>query len=86
VLQRDALRSNFLTALALLWQAALAERANESHFSIRIADRGSAERSRSIDPLLAREVEPDGIVLFTRSGSRSAPSPKPSSGEAAAES
>jgi hypothetical protein len=41
---RNSSRSDRMTALELLWQAALAERATESCFSIRIAHRASAER------------------------------------------
>jgi hypothetical protein len=67
VLLRDSSRSDRVTALELLWQAAVAERATESYFSIKIADRSSAERRRAIDRLLVREVEPDGIALFTSS-------------------
>jgi hypothetical protein len=65
VLLRHSSRSGRVTALELLWQAALAEQASESYFSIRVADRASAERRRAIDEFLARDVEPDGIVLFT---------------------
>jgi hypothetical protein len=39
VLLRRSPRSDRVTALELLWQAALAERASESYFSIRISDR-----------------------------------------------
>ena len=53
--------------MELLWQAALAERASESYFSIRIADRATPERRRAMDEFIAREVEPDGIALFARS-------------------
>jgi hypothetical protein len=65
VLLRHSSRSDRVTALELLWQAALAEQATESYFSIRVADRASAERRRAIDEFVARDVEPDGIVLFT---------------------
>lgn len=85
VLLRDSSRSDRVTALELLWQAATAERATESYFSIRIADRASAERRRAIDQLLVREVEPDGIVLFTRPGSALVTAREASSGEATAE-
>jgi hypothetical protein len=86
VLLRDSSRSDRVTALKLLWQAATAERATESYFSIRIADRASAERRRAIDQLLVREVEPDGIALFTRPGSALGTAREASSGEATAES
>jgi hypothetical protein len=85
VLLRGSSRSDRVTALELLWQAALAERATESYFSIRIVDRASPERHRAIDEFLAREVQPDGIVLFTRSGATLSTARKPSSGEATAE-
>jgi hypothetical protein len=85
VLLRNSSRSDRMTALELLWQAALAERATESCFSIRVAHRASAERRRAMDEFLVREVQTDGIVLFTRSGSTLGTAPKPSSGEAAAE-
>jgi hypothetical protein len=68
VLLRRSSRGDRLTALELLRQAALAERATESYFSIRISDRASPERRRAIDQFLAREVEPDGIALFARAG------------------
>jgi hypothetical protein len=68
VLLRSSSRGDRVTALELLWQAALAERASESHFSIRISDRASPERRRALDEFMAREVEPDGIALFARSG------------------
>lgn len=84
VLLRHSSRSDRVTALELLWQAALAERV-ESYFSIRVSDRASPERQRAIDEFLAREVEPDGIALFARS--RPPPgSPRTDPGEAAAES
>ncbi len=67
VLLRDSSPSDRATALELLWQAALAERATESYFSIRICDRASRERRRAIDEFLAREVEPASIALFGRS-------------------
>jgi hypothetical protein len=66
VLLRDSTRSDRVTALELLWQAALAEQAGERYFSIRIVDRASAERRRATDEFLAREVKPDGIALFAR--------------------
>jgi hypothetical protein len=65
-LLRRSSRSDRVTALDLLWQAALVEQATESYFSIRVADRASAERRRAIDEFLERDVVPDGIVLFTR--------------------
>ncbi len=68
VLLRDSSRRDRATALDLLWQAAEAESATESYFSIRIADRAAPERRRAIDEFLAREVEPDGIALFARPG------------------
>jgi hypothetical protein len=84
VLLRHSSRSDRVTALELLWQAALAERV-ESYFSIRVSDRASPERQRAIDEFLAREVEPDGIALFARP--RPPPgSPQTDPGEAAAES
>jgi hypothetical protein len=86
VLLRHSSRSDRVTALELLWQAALAERATEGYFSIRVSDRASPERRRAIDEFLAREVEPDGIALFVRSGPAPGATRKPSSGEAAAES
>jgi hypothetical protein len=86
VLLRDSSRGDRVTALELLWEAAMAERATESYFSIRICDRASAERRRAMDEFLQREVEPDGIVLFTRPGSALGTAPEASSGEAAAES
>jgi predicted nucleotidyltransferase len=46
VLLRNSSRSDRVTALELLRQAALAERAIESYFSIRISDRASPERRR----------------------------------------
>jgi hypothetical protein len=52
VLLRNSSRSDRMTALELLWQAALAERATESYFSIRSADRASAERRRAVDEFL----------------------------------
>ena len=75
-----------VTALELLWQAALVERATESYLSIRVADRASPERRRAIDGFLAREVEPDGIALFARSGPAPGGARIPTSGEAAGES
>jgi hypothetical protein len=68
VLLRQSSRSDRVTALELLWQAALAERATESYLSIRVCDRASPERRRAMNEFIAREVEPDGIVLFARSG------------------
>ena len=85
MLLRNSSRSNRMTALELLWQAALAERVGASYFSIRSVDRASAERRRAIDPLLAREVEPNGIALFARSGATLGTARQASSGEAAAE-
>jgi hypothetical protein len=73
-------------ALELLWQAALAERATQSYLSIRISDRASPERRRALDEFLAREVEPDGIALFARSGPSRRGAGKPTPGEADAES
>ena len=69
VLLEESSRSDRVAALELLWQAAVAERATEHYFSIRITDRAAARRSRAIDEFLARKVEPDGIVLFARPGS-----------------
>jgi hypothetical protein len=86
VLLRDSYRGDRVTALELLWEAAMAERATASYFSIKICDRASAERRRAMDEFLQREVEPDGIVLFTRPGSAVRTAPEASSGEAAAES
>jgi hypothetical protein len=86
VLLRRSSRSDRVTALELLWQAALAERAAERYFSIRVSDRASPERRRAIDELLAREVEPDGIVLFARSGSALDTARQARSGEATTES
>jgi hypothetical protein len=86
VLLRHCTRSDRVTALELLWQAALAERATENYLSIRICDRASPERRRAMDEFIAREIEPDGITLFARSGSSPGGARKPSSGEAAAES
>jgi hypothetical protein len=68
VLLRQSSRSDRVTALELLWQAALAERATESYLSVRVSDRASPERRRAIDEFIARDVEPDGIVLFARCG------------------
>jgi hypothetical protein len=86
VLLRHSSRSDRVTALELLWQAALAERATKSYFSIRISDRASPERRRTVDEFLAREVEPDGIALFARSSPAPGATRKPPSGETAAES
>jgi predicted nucleotidyltransferase len=86
VLLRHSSRSDRVTALELLWQAALAERASESYFSIRISDRASPERRRAIDEFVAREVEPDGIALFAPSGPAPGGARTPTSGEAAADS
>ena len=86
VLLRHSSRRDRVTALELLWQAALAEGASESYFSVRIADRSSPERRRAIDGFLAREVEPDGIALFARPGPEPDGARIPSSGEAAGES
>jgi hypothetical protein len=85
VLLRRSSRSDRVTALELLWHAALAERASESYFSIRIADRASPERRRAMDEFLAREVEPDGIALFARTRPPPGGARKPTSGEAIAE-
>jgi hypothetical protein len=74
VLLRDSSRGDRVTALELLWGAAMAERATESYFSIRICDRASAERRRAMDEFLRREVEPNGIVL-------SSPAPGPCSAQ-----
>jgi hypothetical protein len=60
-------RGDRVTALDLLWQAALAEGATRSYLSIRICDRASPERRRAVDEFIAREIEPDGIALFARS-------------------
>jgi hypothetical protein len=68
VLLRHSSRGDRVTALELLWQAALAERASDSYFSMRIADRASPVRRRAIDDFFAREVEPDGIALFASPG------------------
>jgi predicted nucleotidyltransferase len=86
VLLGHSSRSDRVTALELLWQAALAERATESYFSIRISDRASPERRRTVEEFLAREVEPDGIALFARSGRAPGRARTRTSGEAAAES
>jgi hypothetical protein len=66
VLLRHSSRNDRVTALELLWQAALAERATESYLSIRISDRATPERGRAMDEFIAREVEPGGIALFGR--------------------
>ena len=86
VLLQRSCRSDRVTALELLWQAALAERASESYLSIRISDRATPERRRAMDEFIASEVEPDGIALFDRSGPAPGGARKPTSGEAAAES
>ena len=86
VLLRHSSRSDRVTALELLWQAALAERATERYLSIRISDRATPGRRRAMDEFIAREVEPDGIALFARSGPAPGGARKPTSGEAAAES
>jgi hypothetical protein len=85
VLLRRSSRNDRVTALEMLWQAALAERASESYFSIRIADRASPERRRAMDDFLAREVEADGIALFARTRPAPGGARKPTSGEAAAQ-
>jgi hypothetical protein len=85
VLIQRSCRSDRVTALELLWQAALAERASASYFSIRIADRATPERRRAMDEFLAREVEPDGIALFARTRPPPGGARKPTSGEAIAE-
>jgi hypothetical protein len=82
VLLEDSSRGDRATALELLWQAALAEGATESYFSIRICDRASPERRRAIDEFLVREVEPDGIALFSRPGSGFGTPRTPGSGDA----
>ena len=79
VLLRHSSRSDRVTALELLWQAA--ERV-ESYFSIRVSDRASPERQRAIDEFLAREVEPDGIALFARSRPPPGGARRPTPGEA----
>jgi hypothetical protein len=56
VLLRRSSLSDRVAALDLLWQAALVEQVPESYFSIRVADRASAERRRAIDEVLARDV------------------------------
>jgi hypothetical protein len=86
VLLRQSSRGDRVTALELLWQAALAEGASESYFSIRIADRASGERRRAMDDFLEREVQPAGIVLFARSSATFGIARHASSGEATAES
>lgn len=85
VLLRESSRSDRTTALELLWQAALTAGATESYFSVRISDRASPERRCAIDEFLAREVEPDGVALFARSGSGFGTPRRPGSGEATAE-
>ena len=86
VLLRHSSRGDRVTALELLWQAALVEGASESYLSIRVADRASPERRRAIDEFLACEVEPDGIALFARPGPEPDGARTASSGEAAGES
>ena len=86
VLLRHSFRGDHVTALELLWQAALAERASESYFAIRVADRASPERRRAIDDFLAREIELDGIALFARCGPAPGAVREPTSAEANAES
>ena len=83
---RDSSRNDRVTALELPWHAAMAERASERYFTIRIADRASPERRRALDHLLAREVEPDGIVLFASPGSALGTARNAGAGEATAES
>jgi hypothetical protein len=85
-LLRQSSRSDRVKALELLWQAALAERATQSYLSIRVSDRASPERRRAIDEFLAREVEPDGIALYARSGLAPGRARDPTWGGAAAES
>jgi predicted nucleotidyltransferase len=85
VLLRDSSRSDRAAALELLWQAARAEAATESYFSVRIADRASPERRRAIDEFIANEVEPDSIALFARAGSGFGTTLGPGLGEPAAE-
>jgi hypothetical protein len=86
VLLRHSSRGDRVTALELLWQAALAEGATKSYFAIRVADRASPERRRAIDDFLAREIELDGIALFARAGRAPGAVREPTSGEATAES
>jgi hypothetical protein len=86
VLLQDSSRSARATALELLWQAALAEQVTQTYFAIRIADRASPERRRAMDEFLRREVEPNGIVLFARSGSALDTARQARSGEATAKS
>ena len=86
VLLRHSSRGDRVTALELLWQAALVERASESYFSISVADRAAPERRRALDEFLGREVEPDGIALFARSAQAPGRARTPTSGEAATES
>jgi hypothetical protein len=64
VLLRHSSRSDRVMALELLWQAALAEQATGSYFSIRVADQASAERRRAIDKFLAPDVEPEGGSFY----------------------
>jgi hypothetical protein len=72
VLLRHSSRSDRVTALELLWQAALAEGATQSYFSIRIADRASPERRRAMDEFLAREVSSTGSLCSPAPGLRPA--------------
>ena len=75
MLLRHSSRGDRVTALELLWQAALVERATESYLSIKVADRASPERRRAIDEFLACESSP--------TGSLSSPAPGPSQTEPA---
>jgi hypothetical protein len=86
VLLRHSSHSDRVTALELLWQAARAERAVESYLSIRISDRATPDRRRALDEFIAREIEPDGIALFARSGPALDRARGPTSGGEAAES
>jgi hypothetical protein len=86
VLLRHSSRSDRVTALELLWQAALAERALQNYLSIRMSDRATPEHRRALKEFIAREIEPDGIALFARSGPAPDGACGPTSGEAAAES
>jgi hypothetical protein len=49
VLLRHSSRNDRVTALELLWQAAVAEGATQSYCAIRVADRAAPERRRAID-------------------------------------